>query len=288
MRVPGKGRAPGERFAAVISHTGPSAESACDLIAGRTGLPKVRVKEAMAKGAVWIRRSKGASVRLRRATAVVNPGDRIEVFYDPEILRRDSPPAQCVADEGRYTVWYKPPGLLVGGTRFGDHCSLLRQAERRLDPPRPVFPVHRLDRESSGLVVLAHDREAAARLSGLFRERRVDKEYRVEVRGAPGPPGCTGVIDSPLDGRHALTEYETISHDRQNDISLLRVRTKTGRLHQIRRHLDAIGHPVVGDPVYGRGNKDPGGLRLEAVSVSFLCPFSATRCVYSIRRDHGG
>lgn len=272
------------RFVATVLPDGTSSESVCDLVARHAGLSKTKVKEAMVKGAVWIKKAgHGGAARLRKATSVAGPGDIIEVFYDPEILRCDSPPGACLADERRYTVWYKPPGLLSEGTKYGDHCSLLRQAALRFSPPRKVFPVHRLDREASGVMLVAHDSEAASKLSSLFRDHLIVKEYRVEVRGAPGPPGFTGVIDIPLDGRHAVTEYETISHDEQNDISLLRVRTKTGRLHQIRRHLAGAGLPVMGDPAYGRGNKDPRGLRLEAVSLEFTCPFSGTKRSYHIR-----
>lgn len=268
------------RFAATVSPDGLSSESACDLIARKTGLSKAKVKEAMIKGAVWIRRPGKGTVRLRRATAEICREDRIEVYYDAEILRRDSPPAECVADEGRYTVWHKPPGLLSEGTRYGDHCALLRRVEIRFRPPRRVFLVHRLDREASGLMLIAHDREAAAKLSALFRNHLVDKEYRVEVKGSPVPAGCEGTIDTPLDGKPAVTEYTVISHNTQNGTATLRVRTKTGRLHQIRRHFAAAGHPVIGDPAYGMDNKNPQGLRLSAVSLEFVCPFTGEKRSY--------
>ena len=67
-----------------------------------------------------------------------------------------------ISDQYRYSVWHKPVGLMTQGTGFGDHCSLLRQAELFFKSRRGVFPVHRLDREAAGIVILAHDKKATA------------------------------------------------------------------------------------------------------------------------------
>jgi tRNA pseudouridine32 synthase/23S rRNA pseudouridine746 synthase len=77
----------------------------------------------------------------------------------------------------------------------------------------------------------------------------------------------------PLDGKEALTELDVESFDPESDTSVVSLSIKTGRLHQIRRHLEMIGHPVMGDSRYGKGNKNPEGLRLSAVSLHFFCPF---------------
>jgi tRNA pseudouridine32 synthase/23S rRNA pseudouridine746 synthase len=238
-----------------------------------TGLSKARIKDAMNKGAVWLRRKGRARERLRRATATLKEGDTLELHYDPVLLSIDPPKAQCIMDRGSYSIWHKPAGLLTEGTDYGDHCSLLRQVEIAFAPRRKAFPVHRLDREAGGLVLVAHTSEAARELSKLFRGREVRKRYRVEVLGKMDLPA--GIIDLPLDHKPAVTRYSVLLDKPDEKTSVLMVEMETGRLHQIRRHLAAIGHPVMGDPRYGRGNKDNHPMRLMAIELSFRCPFTS-------------
>jgi tRNA pseudouridine32 synthase/23S rRNA pseudouridine746 synthase len=253
---------------------GGDSRSACEILAEGTGLSKVRIKEAMQKGAVWLSRPAMPERRLRRASTVLRAGDGLALYYDARLLARVPPQAECRHDAGRFSLWYKPAGLLTQGTRYGDHCALLRQAEAALRPGRQAFLVHRLDREAQGLVVIAHDGAAAAALSGLFAARRVVKRYRVEVRGRIGEDGASGRIDRPLDGRAAQTRYTVLAYDPATDTSRLEVVMQTGRRHQIRRHLASAGFPVMGDPAHGRGNSDPAGLRLCAWGLEFTCPFT--------------
>lgn len=247
--------------------------SAIELLAEASGLPRGRIKDAMNKGAVWHQGKGRGRRRLRRATTRLRPGDRLALHYDPELLARQVAVPACVLDRGRYSAWDKPAGMVSQGTDFGDHCALPRWVERHFQPPRPVLLVHRLDREASGLMLLAHDRAVAARLSALFHEGRVYKRYRVEVRGDLSRPG-TGVIEQPLDGKPACTRYRCLGYDAAADVSRLDVEIDTGRLHQIRRHLADLGHPVMGDPRYGTGNRTRAGLRLRALELRFPCPLS--------------
>ena len=257
--------------------------NACDYLAEHTGLSKARVKDAMAKGAAWLAKKGGKRRRLRRATTSLAAGDGVEFYYDQAMLAIVPPPVRCVEDRGRYSVWFKPAGLLAQGTDYGDHCSLLRQSELLCRPHRPVFLVHRLDREAAGLMVVAHDRQAAAQLSALFRDDRITKRYRVRVRGEPGQR--QGEIDLPLDGKRALTRYSVVNYDLATDTATLDVVIATGRIHQIRRHLAMIDHPVLGDPKYGSGNKHSKGLQLAAVGLRFRCPFSGRDMDYSLHEN---
>lgn len=257
---------------------------ACGLLAETAGLSRLRIKDAMQKGAVWRVRRGGGAQRLRRAKAVLQPGEEVALYYDDELLSRDPPTAECRHDLGRYSVWYKPAGLMTQGTRYGDHCSLLRQAEVLLRPQRQVFLVHRLDREAAGLVIIAHDRTAAGALSRLFTERRIIKRYRVELRGRVGPEGSSGRIDLPLDGRTTETGYRVVSYDSTTDISVVEADMRTGRKHQIRRHFALAGAPVMGDPSYGKNNKNTEGLKLTAWSLEFTCPFSGRPVVFHLDR----
>ncbi len=253
---------------------------AADFLALHTGLSKARIKDAMAKGAVWLQRKGRGRDRLRRATAAIKPGDGIEIFYDQAILSMDIPKAICVKDFRYYSIWRKPAGLLTQGTDYGDHCSLLRCVQTYFDPRRDAYPVHRLDREAEGLVVVAHTSDAAAGLSRIFQGHEVKKVYRAEVLGIM--EAGHGQIDLPLDGKQAFTSYTLLCADMENRTSALQVEIKTGRLHQIRRHLAAIGHPVMGDPRYGKGNKDGRPLRLTACAIEFICPLTQAKVVCSI------
>ena len=99
-----------------------------DLLAAKSGLSKSKVKDAMNKGAVWLKKKRGGMKRLRKATAMSNKGDHIELHYDETILLTKPGSCDCLSDRGVYSVWYKPPGMMAQGTIFGDHCSLIRQA----------------------------------------------------------------------------------------------------------------------------------------------------------------
>lgn len=255
--------------------------SAIEFLACHCGLSKGRLKDAMNKGAVWLRSGRGGRKRLRRATAQLSVGDEIELFYDPVLLALSPPPVQCLADRRDYSVWYKPAGVLAQGTDYGDHCSLMRLAELQLK--RPVFLIHRLDREAQGLMLLAHRQQSAAQLSRLFQQDLVDKLYRIVVRGnVSATHGAAGKIELPLDDKPACSDFHVRGYDAATDRSTVEVSLHSGRLHQIRRHFEAIGHPVLGDPRYGCDNKHAAGLHLMAVALAFVEPASRQRVQFTM------
>jgi tRNA pseudouridine32 synthase/23S rRNA pseudouridine746 synthase len=131
-------------------------------------------------------------------------------------------------------------------------------------------------------MVLAHSKDAASKLSGLFQKNLVIKRYRVEVLGNLGERGLHGTIELPLDGKASFTEYDVTAYNAAANTSIVDVIIKTGRLHQIRRHFDMIGFPVLGDPKYGTGNKNTEGMKLSAVSVRFSCPFLKQEVEYAL------
>lgn len=257
----------------------PTVAIAC--LAAHVDLPKLRLKDAMNKGAVWLAHPGRKPQRLRRVTAEVKPGDRLSLYYDAQVLALQPIPPVLLHDYRRYSAWYKPPGLLVDGSRYGDHCTLERQVEKHFNN-RPALLVHRLDREAAGVVLVAHSSAAAARLGELFRERQMEKEYLIEVLGAPAAVGERGSIDTPLDGKPSRTDYEVLAIDPARNNARLRVSMQTGRYHQIRRHFAGIGHPVLGDPKYGEGNSDPRGMQLVASRLAFNCPWSGEQVALSV------
>ena len=169
------------------------------------------------------------------------------------------------ADE-RLLVVVKPAGLLVHSVPGHAAPTLAAALAGRAGggPPGRAGIVHRLDRDTSGLLLVARDDETLRRLQAQLRRRRIRRAYTALVRGRP--PSRTGRIEAPigrdrrdpsrqsLDTGHprdAVTRFEIV--EALPGRSLLRVELETGRTHQIRVHLAAIGHPVVGDPVYGHG-----------------------------------
>ncbi|HVM57157.1 MAG TPA: RluA family pseudouridine synthase [Gaiellaceae bacterium] len=184
----------------------------------------------------------------------------------------------------------KPAGLVVHparGHRRGTlvHGLLAYDVEGGEDPDRPGI-VHRLDRDTSGLLVVARSPEAHRRLQQLVRSRSLTREYSALVVGRPR--SRAGTIDAPIGRdrhdplRHSLdtdTPREAVTHFEVEELlprhALLRVTLETGRTHQIRVHLAAIDLPVAGDPLYGRAGEL--GLErqfLHAARLAFEHPFT--------------
>lgn len=241
---------------------------AVDFLANKTGFSKAKIKDAMNKGACWWV-LKGKQQRLRRATKVLSKNTRVQFYYDETVLSRKTEEPILLKDFARYSAWHKPHGMLAQGSQWGDHCSLLRSVE--LTTKRPVYLIHRLDADASGIMLLAHDAQAAAKLSLLFQEHRLYKEYwaRVEGKVELAQPLT---IETPIEDKAARTHISLIHYDHDLHQSQLKVIIETGRKHQIRRHLAGIGHPIVSDRLYGTAGKLP--LQLLAKRVEFICPLT--------------
>jgi tRNA pseudouridine32 synthase/23S rRNA pseudouridine746 synthase len=116
----------------------------------------------------------------------------------------------------------------------------------------------------------------------LFQKNKVYKTYQAIVKGEI-ERGHKQTVNEPLDGKVAITHFEAIANG--NGCSLLLVKIETGRLHQIRRHLEFIGSPIMGDPKYGRGNKNKDGLKLLAKSLSFMDPWTKKSVEIAVTMD---
>ena len=245
------------------------------LLVAASQLPQAVVAAAMTSGAVWLKTRHGIR-RLRRRSAKLSVGDEIFLNYDPAVLAQSCPPAELVQDGGRWSVWDKPGGMRSQGSRWGDHTTLSRHAETHLLPQRDAFIVHRLDLAARGLMLLAHDKKAAAHLSKQFADRTVEKRYRAIVRGnfpaSDNPQTYTGEID----GKAAHTQVWQLQFDPSLNRTSLMVDIKTGRKHQIRRHLADAGFPIVGDRLYGSGD-DEEDLCLYACLLAFDDPATNER-----------
>jgi tRNA pseudouridine32 synthase/23S rRNA pseudouridine746 synthase len=162
---------------------------------------------------------------------------------------------------------------------------VVRWAERHLQPERPAFTVHRIDRAANGLILVAHSKRVAAALSALFANREVEKRYRALVAGDFSTQSGPLRVEEPIDGKEAISEFslqEVIDDGRR---SLVNVRIETGRKHQVRRHLADLGHPVIGDRLYGNGEQDRMDLQLSAYFLAFRCPVNGERVEYCLQNE---
>ncbi|MEM7210167.1 MAG: RNA pseudouridine synthase [Pseudomonadota bacterium] len=242
---------------------------AVSLLASRTNLPKNAIKHAMQKGAVWLERGKQLK-RIRRTKISLRVHDQLHFYYNERVLNQQPHPAKLIADEGSYSIWFKPYGMLSQGSKWGDHCTIYRWVEQHLNPQRPAFIVHRLDRAASGLMILAHQKRTAVYFSALFQKRKVEKKYRAIVSGE-FPSEAT--IKMPIDHKPAVSHVKRLSYANLSDQSLLEVNIETGRKHQIRRHLSEYGFPIVGDRLYGgAGVDDENNLQLVSCYLKFDPP----------------
>jgi len=217
--------------------------------------------------------------------------DDFDVPLDPSAPRQPPTPTSIdvIYRDDAIVVVDKPSGLSVHrgddqGTTFA--LNLTRNAIGQW-----VYPVHRLDRATSGVLAFALSPEHARKLHGSFEGREVDKVYLALVRGKPP---AHGVIDSPMEKREggpdveAVTEFETLFMSEVIRLSLVRARPLTGRRHQIRRHLRRIDHPIAGDVRYGKGVENRSyrveiglyRLALHARHLSFAHPVTGERMVF--------
>ena len=241
-----------------------------------------QVEEAALKGGVWIqRKGKGKILRIRSISELLSPDDVVSFFYDPRVLKLpDVSHLDCIYENENYGVWSKPAGVVPQGSQTSDHASVLRFVEKH--KKKEVFLIHRLDRETEGLMLVGYNSKAAALLSDLFIKNKIKKEYQAVVLGHM-EVGHKETIKASLDDKEAVTHFE-VSASSENK-SLLNVTIETGRLHQIRRHLDFIGHPVMGDPKYGKGNKNKEGLKLLAKSLTFEDPWNKKLQKFTLKHD---
>jgi 23S rRNA pseudouridine1911/1915/1917 synthase len=246
-------------------------------VADASGLSRAYVQRLIAEGRLTLA---GAPVKANR---LLEAGMVLELEVPPvqklEVAAEDIP-LQVIYEDADLVVIDKPAGLVVHPAPGHDRGTLVNALLGHFGEgdlggiggvARPGI-VHRLDRDTSGLIMVAKHDAAQSHLMAQLKARRVKKTYLALVQGQPG--AAAGRIEAPVgrdpkqrmrmavvpDGRAAITGYRV--RERFGRWSLLELDLVTGRTHQIRVHLASIGHPVAGDPVYatGRARQGPDGL----------------------------
>jgi 23S rRNA pseudouridine1911/1915/1917 synthase len=271
-------------------------------LAEASGLSRVRVKALLGEGRVALsgRPATQPSLKPDKGTPF---SIRVPEAVPAEAEAQDIPLAVVFEDEHLIVV-DKPAGLVVhpaAGNLDGTLVNaLLHHCRGQLSGiggvARPGI-VHRIDKDTSGLLVVAKTDAAHEGLARQFADHSIERAYRAVVAGQPAPPAGTvrgAIARSAINrkkmalvedgrGKHAVTHYATL--ERLDGAALLECRLETGRTHQVRVHMASIGHALLGDPVYGRS---PGRLRpilsrlafhrqaLHAAELGFIHPVSNT------------
>lgn len=237
------------------------------LISTRTGIKKaikrgeIKLNGDFAEGGIWLKED-----------------DSIEIFEAKTSNHKVFPlELKVIFEDDFIAIIDKPAGIEVSGNKFKTIQNALvhnLQPSAKEDALSRPVPVHRLDYSTSGLLICAKTHSAAVNLGKQFENKTVQKTYHAIVNGETPKEG---IIDSDIQNKKAHTEFvtlKTIDSLVAGKISLIKVFPSTGRKHQIRIHLSALGHPIVGDKDYCgdfpllKGK----GMFLSATSIKFLHP----------------
>jgi len=245
------------------------------------GISQTLRRKIKQKGKVLLN---GREVNL---AAIATAGDRLEISLPAEPkLVPTSLPLQVIYEDQEFLVVNKPPGMLVHPTTKLEYNTLANAVlyyyqQHGLDCD--FHPVHRLDRNTSGLVLIAKHPYIQHYLCQNYIEK-VQRFYIALITGKM--PTIEGIINAPIgrspdsiirrivrpDGQKAITKYRTI--DIYHEASLVEVEPITGRTHQIRAHFAAIGHPLLGDDLYGGSRELIGRQALHAAKLTFTNPIN--------------
>lgn len=247
------------------------ADSVLEALHEKSGLTKACLKDALTKGAIWLKTPDKRKVsRIRRAKARLPASSELFFYYDPALLSLTPPEPSLISDHNDFSVWYKPKGLLSQGSKWADHTTLTRWIEmhyRFNNGQRTAIALHRLDKATDGLMLVAHNHKAAKQLTLAFEQKRIHKIYQAWVVGKF--PDARQTYQSPIDDKPAISHAHLLEYDETLHRSHLQIEIETGRKHQIRRHLSNAGFPIIGDRLYGTLDKaHPEDLQLTAMELS--------------------
>jgi 23S rRNA pseudouridine1911/1915/1917 synthase len=225
----------------------------------------------------------------------LSPGQKVEILWQPQEQKQPRHGVEIVFEDDDIIIVNKPAGLLTIATdkeKRKTAYAVLSSHVKQADPEAKIFIIHRLDRETSGLLMFAKSEQIKQQIQKSWDATIRQRTYVAVVSGRMEQmqgkvvswlteSSALKVYSSqnPQQGRKAVTNYRV--KDRNNSYSLLEVNLDTGRKHQIRVHLQDLGHPVIGDKKYGSGDNPIGRLGLHARVLAFSHPRTGNLCRFS-------
>lgn len=216
---------------------------------------------------------------------VLRPGDRVQLLSRVASSDAKMTGVRILHEDDSIIVVEKDAGLLTVATKNEQNSTAYRQLTnyvQSIHPKNRIFVVHRLDRDTSGVLVFAKNKDIQQSLQNAWQEVVLERTYIALVEGVVKKDGTITswlkedktymMRSSPRDngGQKAVTHYKVLKSNRNS--SLLKVNLDTGRKNQIRVHMEDLGHPIVGDKKYGSNNNIIGRLGLHAHAIRFLHP----------------
>ena len=235
---------------------------------------KSAIKKAIKKELIFI------DGILATTSKYISGGEKIELFQSEEspTFERLKLDLEILFEDDFLAIIYKPAGILVSGNKFVTITNALSQNLQKSNQPDAVKPqpIHRLDYPTSGLLLIGKTSSSIQELGKLFENKEIQKTYFAITIGKMIPKG---EIFFTIDDKSSNTEYKvinTIASNRFEFLNLVKLIPKTGRKHQLRKHLSAIGNSILGDNEYFIDDKilKGKGLYLHAFSLEFVHPFT--------------
>lgn len=238
-------------------------------------------KKAIKKGLVFV------NGKLASTALFIKGNEIIELFQSEENKKEFDFNLEVLFEDDFLAIIYKPAGILVSGNSYATIDNALSKNLKRSAQPDAVKPrpVHRLDYPTSGLLLIGKTNVSIVALNKLFENKEIQKTYHAITIGKMER---YGEIDFKIDNKQSFTEFQvlqTVSSKRFGFLNLVELKPKTGRKHQLRKHLLAIGNPILGDKEYYIEDLilNGKGLYLYASSLEFIHPI--TKVTVSITKE---
>lgn len=237
-------------------------------------LTKSALKKALKKELILV------NGEIGRTSTFIKGGEQLELLASTKAIRKKRLilDLQVLYEDDYLAVVNKPAGILVSGNSFKTVANALGQnliPSKESDAVNPK-PVHRLDYPTTGLLLVGKTNRSIVLLNRLFEEKKIIKAYHAVTIQKMKPKGT---IVFPVDDKEAISGYEvlqTVPSERFGHLNLVKLKPRTGRRHQLRKHLLALGNPILGDATYALDNLilKGKGLYLHASMLAFVHPFT--------------
>jgi len=242
---------------------------------------KSGIKKEIKKGLILI------DGELATTSKYISGGEKIELFEseNSSSFKRLKLDLEVLFEDDFLAIIYKPAGILVSGNKFvtiSNGLILNLKKSNQVDAVKPQ-PIHRLDYPTSGVLLIGKTNSAIQQLSELFKNKEITKTY---FAIAIGKMYAGGTINFKINYKDTSTDFEvlqSVNSKRFQFLNLVKLSPKTGRKHQLRKHLSAIGHQILGDKDYGNSELvlKGKGLYLHAFSLEFIHPFTNEKVLIS-------